>query len=139
MFRALAVLRVLLLVNTVALNLYRRDNFGNPWPACLSGGGDGGVDGVAIWAYADPRRAYAAAAGRRPRDRACWCSWSPWVKGADFNATVPGFWVMGALLAWAIHWRLVGGVVAAVCWRRPTSCVRDEPSTRATTATSSCC
>jgi signal transduction histidine kinase len=38
---------------------------------------------------------------------------TPWVKGDGFNATLPGFWVMGALLAWAIHWRLVGGAVAA--------------------------
>ncbi len=36
------------------------------------------------------------------------------VKGAGFNATIPGFWVMGALLAWAIHWRWVGGLAAAV-------------------------
>ncbi len=35
------------------------------------------------------------------------------VKGPDFNATIPGFWVMGALLAWAIHWHWKGGLVAA--------------------------
>ena len=29
---------------------------------------------------------------------------TPVVKGADFSATVPGFWVMGALLAWAVRW-----------------------------------
>ena len=39
---------------------------------------------------------------------------SPVVKGAGFNATIPGFWVMGALLAWAVHWRWVGGLVAGV-------------------------
>lgn len=38
---------------------------------------------------------------------------SPVVKGEGMQATVPGFWVMGALLAWAIHWRLPGGLVAA--------------------------
>ena len=30
------------------------------------------------------------------------------------QATVPGFWVMGALFAWAIHWRWLGGLVAGV-------------------------
>jgi signal transduction histidine kinase len=36
-----------------------------------------------------------------------------WVKGADFNATLPGFWVSGVVLAWAIHWKLAGGLVVA--------------------------
>ena len=31
-----------------------------------------------------------------------------------FEATLPGFWVMGALLAWAIHWHWKGGLVAAL-------------------------
>ncbi len=35
------------------------------------------------------------------------------VKGPDFNATIPGFWVMGALLAWAVHWHWKGGLAAA--------------------------
>jgi signal transduction histidine kinase len=34
------------------------------------------------------------------------------VKGSGFEATVPGFWVAGALLAWAIRYRWVGGLVA---------------------------
>ena len=34
---------------------------------------------------------------------------TPLVKGPDFNATIPGFWVMGALLAWAVHWHWRGG------------------------------
>ena len=37
---------------------------------------------------------------------------TPVVKGAGFEATVPGFWVAGALLAWAIRYRWVGGLVA---------------------------
>jgi signal transduction histidine kinase len=114
MFRAVAVLRVLLLLNAVALNLYRRDNFQQPtaglvlvlvmvlWTA------------VAIWAYADRRR-------RRPPlllvDLAmavAMIALTPWVKGAGFNATVGGYWVVGALIAWAVHWRLVGGAIAAI-------------------------
>jgi signal transduction histidine kinase len=37
---------------------------------------------------------------------------TPVVKGEGFNASLPGFWVMGALIAWSIHWRLPGGLVA---------------------------
>ena len=36
------------------------------------------------------------------------------MKGPDFNATVAGFWVMGAMFAWAIRWRWAGGLAAAV-------------------------
>ena len=30
------------------------------------------------------------------------------------NATLPGFWVMGVVLAWAILWGWAGGLAAAV-------------------------
>ena len=36
------------------------------------------------------------------------------VKGADFSASLPGFWVMGALLAWSIHYRWIGGLIAGL-------------------------
>jgi signal transduction histidine kinase len=39
---------------------------------------------------------------------------TPAVKEPGFHSTVPGFWIMGGLFAWAIHWRLYGGLVAAV-------------------------
>ena len=29
-------------------------------------------------------------------------------EGAGYHSTVPGFWVMGAMFAWAIHWRVIG-------------------------------
>ncbi len=51
------------------------------------------------------------------------------VKGDDFNATIPGFWVMGALLAWAIHWRWKGGLVAAA------AALRGRPRACATSVT----
>ncbi len=98
----------------VALNAYRRDNFDHP---------DAGLaivlvlvawTAVALWLYHDRARrtpvllvtdlAFAVAA----------IAATPLVKGPDFNATIPGFWVMGALLAWAIHWHWRGGLFAAV-------------------------
>ena len=36
------------------------------------------------------------------------------VKEPGYHSTVPGFWVMAAMFAWAIHWRVIGGLVAAV-------------------------
>jgi signal transduction histidine kinase len=39
---------------------------------------------------------------------------TPVVKEHGFSSTLPGFWVIGAMFAWAIHWRLYGGLVAAV-------------------------
>ena len=38
---------------------------------------------------------------------------SPLIKGEGLRATIPGFWVAAALIAWAIHWRWKGGLVAA--------------------------
>jgi len=42
------------------------------------------------------------------------------------NATIPGFWVIGALMAWAIHWRWQGGLVAGVLLCAADLSVRDE-------------
>jgi signal transduction histidine kinase len=114
LFRALAVLRVVLLLNAVALNIYRRDNFDHPraGAACVV------VmilwTGVATWAYADPRRRTFLIAGADLALALALLVVTPLVKGSDFNATVPGYWVMGALLAWAIQYRWVGGLVAGV-------------------------
>ncbi|GEP37075.1 histidine kinase [Nocardioides psychrotolerans] len=82
--------------------------------------------GTALVAYADPAR-------RRP--------WflgldllvtlgllvaSPIVKGESFNATVPGFWVMCALLAWAVRYHWQGGLLASVLVAGTDLLVRDE-------------
>ena len=51
---------------------------------------------------------------------------SPYVKGAGLSATIPGFWVMGVVLAWAIIWRWQGGLVAALAVSVADLSVRDE-------------
>ncbi len=114
MFRAVAVLRVLLLVNAVGLNIYRRDNFVHPTAGMLLVAAMAVWTAVAIWAYADRRR-------RRPPllmadllMAVLMLAVTPWVKGDGFHATVAGYWVMGALLAWAVHWRVAGGAAAAI-------------------------
>ena len=115
LFSWLAVLRLLLLAHAIVLNVYRRDNFVHPvgGAACLAA--MAAWTGFAIWAYDDRRRRgplllvadLAVAVGA--------ILVSPVLKGDGLSATVPAYWVMGALLAWAIHWRWIGGLVAGVC------------------------
>jgi len=113
LFRALAVLRAVLVVNTVALYLYRYDGYPHPGLGFAIIGGLVVWTFVAGWAYAQPRFRYlpllltdlAFAVGAILA--------TGLVKGDDFRATLPGFWVMSAVLAWAIRFRIVGGLVAA--------------------------
>jgi signal transduction histidine kinase len=115
LFRALAVLRLVVLLNAVALNVYRRDDFVHPWA------GAGCVLAMVAWtAYAT--RAYAVTAPRsHPQhvvdlaQAVALLLLSPVVKDSNLVSTVPGFWVMAALLAWAVHYRVLGGLVAGVC------------------------
>ncbi len=37
---------------------------------------------------------------------------TPYVNDADSTASLPGFWILGALFAWSIHYRWLGGLVA---------------------------
>ncbi|MCW2760028.1 MAG: hypothetical protein JWR85_229 [Marmoricola sp.] len=114
MFRALAVLRFVVLANTLALYFWRYQSYDHPMVGAAVMVALVAWTGFAVWAYDAPSR-------RRP--------WllvadlvvavaaivlSPYVKGEGLNATLPGFWVMGVVLAWAIMWRWVGGLIAAV-------------------------
>ncbi len=116
----------MLLVNAIGLNAYRADNFERPAAGALCVLVMVVWTGTALVAYADPAR-------RRP--------WffgldllvtlgllvaSPLVKGSDFNATVPGFWVMCVLIAWAIRYRWQGGLLASVLVAGTDLLIRDE-------------
>ncbi|QIK76868.1 MacS family sensor histidine kinase [Nocardioides piscis] len=113
LFRALSLVRLVVTINLIVLNVYRRANYDHPWVALLVLVVLVAWTGFVIWATASARRrtpllfvadlAFAVGA----------VAATPLVKGPDFNATIPGFWVMGALLAWAIHWHWKGGLVAA--------------------------
>jgi signal transduction histidine kinase len=114
LFGALAVLRAVVLVNAVALNIYRRDNFDHPragvvcvlvmvlWTA------------FATWAYADPRRRTHLLLAADLAVALALLVATPLVKTEAFRATIPGYWIAGALLAWAIHDRWVGGLFAGI-------------------------
>lgn len=126
LFQALAVLRVVVLVNAVALNVYRADDFGHPvagW-ACVAAM----VlwTGYATWAYAAPARRSFALLAADLGLAAALILLSPVVKEGNLVSTVPGFWVMAALLAWAIHYRLLGGLIAGVCLTAADLAVRGD-------------
>ena len=101
-------------VNMVALNLWRRDNYDNPALGALVVLVAVAWTGVALWAYAEARRRTPLLLGVDLAVAAGAVLLTPLAKGPDFNATIPGFWVMGALLAWAVHWHWKGGLAAAV-------------------------
>ena len=101
-------------INMVGLNAFRHDNFDHPTIGMVIVVALAVWTGVAIWLYQDRAR-------RRPAllvaDLAvvlAALAVTPWVKSPDFNATIPGFYVMGVFFAWAIHWHWKGGLVASV-------------------------
>lgn len=114
MFRALAVLRVIVLLNAVGLYFYRYDAYARPalgWSVMAA---------LAVWS------AWVTWACRREATRRMWVfvadlaialtaiALSPVVKGDGMRATLPGFWVSAVLLAWAIRYRSRGGLAAAL-------------------------
>lgn len=126
MFRAAAVLRVVVLVNAIGLNVFRHDDVERPVAAVLVVLAMVAWTGVTTWAYADaPRRVPALLAADLAVAVAALLS-SPVLKGESFDATVPGFWVAGALMAWAVHWHVLGGLSAAVVLSTADLLSRDE-------------
>jgi signal transduction histidine kinase len=115
LFSWLAVLRLVLLLHAIALNVYRRDNFLHSavGVACLAAMTVWTV--FAIWAYDDRRRRVPLLLSADLAVALAAILATPWLKGGGFSATLPAYWVMGALLAWAIHWHWLGGLVAGVC------------------------
>ncbi len=114
MFRALAVLRVVVLLNAVALNLYRADNFAHPGWGVVCVLAMVAWSAVTVWAYADPLRRTTWLLVADLGVALALLLASPLVKGDDLRATIPGFWIMVPMLAWAIRWHTRGGLVAGV-------------------------
>jgi signal transduction histidine kinase len=113
MYRWLAVLRLVLVANAVGLNVYR-GGFSHPvagglllaamvvWSCLVSWVYHAYDRRTPVWLVLDMVVAVASVVLTSA------------VKGEGWHATVPGFWIMGAVLAWSIHWRLYGGVVGAL-------------------------
>lgn len=128
MFRALAILRVVVLVNAVGLNVYRADNFDHPEGGVVSVVVMAGWTVVMIAAYADPARRTTGLVAADLAVAVGLILVSPLVKGDDLRATIPGFWVMGALFAVAVHWNWRGGLVAGVALAAADLSVRSDIS-----------
>jgi signal transduction histidine kinase len=131
MFRALAVLRFVVLLNSIVIYAWRHDGYDHPAVGGLVMAAVVGWTTFAVWAYAAPRR-------RRPwllvADLAvavAAIAISPYVKGEGLNATLPGFWVMGVVLAWAIMWRWTGGLTAGVVVSVADLAIRDDLTQKA--------
>lgn len=112
MFRWLAVLRFVVLVNAVALIAFRFDNVQRPGLAAAATVLMVVWTAYTTWAYLEPRRRHWPLLVADLAIAVSLIAVSPVVKGAGFSATIPGFWVMGALFAWAVQWRWVGGLLA---------------------------
>ncbi|WP_374456600.1 MacS family sensor histidine kinase [Nocardioides sp.] len=110
---ALAIVRVVVTVNMVGLNAYRRDNFEHPTAGLAIVVALAVWTVLAIWLYQDRARRTSLLLVADLAITLAAMAATPWVKSEGFNATIPGFWVMGALLAWAIHWHWRGGLAAA--------------------------
>jgi signal transduction histidine kinase len=114
MVRALAVLRLIVLLNAIGLYLFRYDAYAHPLTGGVVLAGLAVWTAFAVWAYDAPRRRRAPLLVADLVVSVAAIGLSPYVKGGPVAATLPGFWVMGVVLAWAIVWRWTGGLTAAV-------------------------
>jgi signal transduction histidine kinase len=107
------VLRFVLVVNAVGLNVYR-GGFSHPLGGALLLAGMVVWTCVISWAYHSYSRRTTGWVVADLVVALAAVALTALVKEPGYHSTVPGFWVMGAMLAWAIHWRALGGLVAAV-------------------------
>jgi signal transduction histidine kinase len=113
MFRALGVLRFVVLLNVAAIYALRYSGYDHPLVGAEVIAFLVGWTVFAVWAYSSPRRRLPWLLVADLLVAVVAIGVSPYVKGASLNATLPGFWVMGVVLAWAIVWRWAGGLIAA--------------------------
>ncbi len=126
MLRALAILRVVVLVNAVVLYLLHYDGYDHPAVGALVIACLVLWTAFVVWAYAAPARRVPLLLVADLVVAVAAIALTPYVKGAGLNATLPGFWVMGVVLAWAIVWRLPGGLAAAVAVSTADIVIREE-------------
>lgn len=113
MFRVLAWLRLVVMANMLGFAAVHREAFVHPAAAAVVLGLLVLWSLVVIGLYADHRRRSATLLVADLGVAVGALLVTPWLKGDDFSATVPGFWVMAAVLVWAAHWGGRGGFVAA--------------------------
>jgi signal transduction histidine kinase len=114
MLRALGILRFVVLLNTIGIYLWRYDGYDHPVVGWLVMAFLVAWTAFVVWAYAAPARRTPLLLVADLVVAVAAIGVSPYVKGEGLNATLPGFWVMGVVIAWAIIWRWVGGLTAGV-------------------------
>lgn len=128
LFRWLAVLRVVVLFNAVVVNTVRRDTFEHPVAALVCLLAMAVWTFVASWVFADRRWRVPALLVVDLGLAVGLILVSPVLKGDGLSATVPGFWVIGALFAWAIHYHWWGGLLAGVALSAADLSIRNHVS-----------
>ncbi len=116
----------MVLVNAVGLIIWRWDSVDHPAAGVACIVVMVGWSAFATYAYADPDRRTITLLGADLAVAVGLVLVSPLVKGDDFRATIPGFWVMAPLLAWAIHYYWRGGLFAGACLVVADLSVRDD-------------
>ncbi len=123
---ALAVLRVVVTVNMLAMAAWRWDNHVRPTATLVVLAGLTAWTLLVLYAYRTPLRRTAWLLVADLAVAVSALAVTPWLKGEGFRATVPGYWVMGALLVWAIHWHWRGGLLAGAALALTDVVVRDH-------------
>ena len=106
------MLRVVFWLNTVAINLWNADNFQRPLAGAVVVALLGGWTAYVLHACADVARRTPLLLGLDLAVAVAALVSSPLLKGEGFQATVPGFWVAGPLLACAVRYGVRGGLLA---------------------------
>lgn len=131
LFRALAWLRLVVLVNAVLVNVLKWDDIARPLVDALGIAVMVGWTGFVTWAYDQPRRRRPAllvadllvAVGLIAMTLAVQSQ-----QQLSDLPTLPTFWVMSVVLAWGIHWGWSGGLVASTAVSAADLLIRDEIS-----------
>ncbi len=108
------MLRAITLLNAIAINVVTRDDLVHPWGGAAILAAMAAWTAFVTWAYTDAVRRSIPLLLADAAVALAALTLTPLVKGPDFDGTVPGFWVMAALLAWAVRFRQWGGLGAAV-------------------------
>ena len=126
LFRALAVLRAVLAANVVGVNAFRSETVEHPRLLVTAVVVMVAWTALTAWWYADTDRRTPTALGLDLAVAVGFLLATPAVVGEGWGATLPGFWVMAPMLAWAARWRHVGGLVAGLLVGGADVAVREE-------------
>ncbi|HSE71491.1 MAG TPA: DUF5931 domain-containing protein [Nocardioidaceae bacterium] len=129
LFRALAVLRFVVLVFGIAINLVKWEGLERPLVTALCLAVMAGWTAFATWAYDEPRRRHAPLLVADLLIAVVLIGMTV-VTQSDEQlenlSTLPSFWVMAVVLAWGVHWGWVGGLVAAAAVSAADIAIRTE-------------